>query len=183
MKVDSVTGETVTGEAAVSKGREKPASRLPLVLMAVLLAGLVVAVIVLAVELARTSEELYRNSKALVVAVRDNPAEMVHFLRESDGSGAVLSGAFRAVRGRDEKEFERFAGDVSARLTGDDQVAFFISANPYGEKNAAILGYLAGCLANAGIEEPPYPAGKDGKPYDGASELPYEREFMYVSGK
>jgi hypothetical protein len=108
----------------------------------------------------------------------------IHFLRKMDPRGDILTQAFSVMMGRSEPEFRESLEGIGVKLMGDDQVEVFVSRNRYGEPNAAILGYLAGCIEAAGGrgDDVPYPVDRDGNKYEGECENEYDRERSYVLG-
>ncbi len=148
----------------------------------VLLALALAAVAMLTVMLVGASNDSYESGRGLLLAIEDNPGEMLYYLRDSDSSGVLLQTAMTALRDRDSEELDSLVDGISKKLMGSDQVAFFTSDDSHGVENARILGYFNGCLHMAGVDEQPYPMTADGEPYDGASEVPYEQEFNSVVG-
>lgn len=143
---------------------------------------LVTALALCAVFLWRLADDRYEFSAALLNLMEKCPQETLHYLREMDPDGLVLTDALRNVNSRSEAQFDEALVGIYDALTGEDEILFFVSQNAYGEDNARVLGYLAGCAEAAGATQDgiPYPKGPNGKPYEGEKEVFYDREHSYV---
>lgn len=158
--------------------------RVILAVAIVLVVGLVTGIVFLSISLSNCSRNTQDISREVIDLLREDPESTLHNLMRTDSEGSLLTSCFENLKAFDLERFDEDVKGIYGELMGKDEIGFFTSTNDYGDRNSRVLGYLAGCLQAAGVDEAdlPYPEDDKGEPYEGEDEIPYDQERIKISG-